>query len=224
MGQAPDPLKFHVGRTLFRKAYGVLANEHLMHPIDQGDWPVRIDGRRQLFTEDDADSPELLMQTRKHKAGTIVVLPRRTMHHDRQKQPERIHGDVSLSAADHFAWVIAAFRSSNVRRLHTLAIDNGNGRRRLLAYRLAAAFAKSVMNSLPRAIISPEPNDSVDGFPFGKAMRKRPSLTSISIDIPDGIDHLASIHWWTSATAASSHKILDNLPLLVRKIAGITLP
>ena len=78
MGQAPDPLKFHVDRTLFRKAYGVLANEHLMHPIDQGDWPVRIDGRRQLFTEDDADSPELLMQTRKHKAGTIVVLPRRT--------------------------------------------------------------------------------------------------------------------------------------------------
>ena len=164
------------------------------------------------------------MQTRKHKAGTIVVLPRRTMHHDRQKQPERIHGDVSLSAADHFAWVIAAFRSSNVRRLHTLAIDNGNGRRRLLAYRLAAAFAKSVMNSLPRAIMYPEPNDSVDGFPFGKVMRKRPSLTSISIDIPDGIDHLASIHWRTSATATSSHKILDNLSLLVRKIVGIILP
>ena len=146
------------------------------------------------------------------------------MDHNRWKQPECIHGDVPLSAVDRFAWVIAAFRSSNVHRLYTLTMDNGNGQRRLLAYRLAAAFAKSVMNLMPRAIISPTPKDGVDGFQIGKVMKKRPPLTFIVTDILDGIDHLASIHWWTSATAASSHKILDNLPLLVRKIAGIILP
>ncbi|MBH07104.1 MAG: hypothetical protein CMJ20_12370 [Phycisphaeraceae bacterium] len=52
MGEGPNPLQFHVDPALFPKAYGVLANEHLMHPIDQSDWPVKIDRSRQLFIDD----------------------------------------------------------------------------------------------------------------------------------------------------------------------------
>lgn len=51
-GQAPNPLRRHVDKPLFPKAYGVLANEHLLYPIDQSDWPVKIDNRRQLFLDD----------------------------------------------------------------------------------------------------------------------------------------------------------------------------
>jgi len=42
----------HVDAALFPKAYGVLANEHLMHPVDMSDWPVKIGPERQLFVDD----------------------------------------------------------------------------------------------------------------------------------------------------------------------------
>ena len=37
---------------LFPKAYGILANDRLMYPVDLRDWPLRIDGRSQLFLDD----------------------------------------------------------------------------------------------------------------------------------------------------------------------------
>jgi hypothetical protein len=39
-------------RSLFPKAYGILASEHLMHPVDMSDWPVKIDRTRQLFVDE----------------------------------------------------------------------------------------------------------------------------------------------------------------------------
>ena len=39
-------------RSLFPKAYGVLASEHLMRPVDMSNWPVKIDRSRQLFVDD----------------------------------------------------------------------------------------------------------------------------------------------------------------------------
>ena len=51
-GQAPDPLKWNVDKSLFPKAYGLLANEHLLYPVDQSNWPGKIDRRRQLFLDD----------------------------------------------------------------------------------------------------------------------------------------------------------------------------
>ena len=77
MAQAPDPLKYHVDRSLYRKAYGVLANEHLMYPIDQGDWPVKIDGSRQLFIDDYliasmTNVTRQVHEARKHPANPLV--------------------------------------------------------------------------------------------------------------------------------------------------------
>ncbi len=42
----------HVDRSLYPKAYGVLADEHLMFPVDMADWPVKITTERQLFVDD----------------------------------------------------------------------------------------------------------------------------------------------------------------------------
>lgn len=39
-------------RSLFPKAYGVLANEKLMFPVDMSDWPMKIDHSHQLFVDD----------------------------------------------------------------------------------------------------------------------------------------------------------------------------
>jgi hypothetical protein len=42
----------HIDRNLYPKAYGVLANEWLLYPMDMADWPVKIDRSRQLFVDD----------------------------------------------------------------------------------------------------------------------------------------------------------------------------
>jgi len=39
-------------RGLFPKAYGILANEKLMYPVDMSDWPLKIDSTHQLFVDD----------------------------------------------------------------------------------------------------------------------------------------------------------------------------
>ena len=41
-----------VDASLFPSAYGVLANERLMYPVDMSDWPVKIGPQRQLFVDD----------------------------------------------------------------------------------------------------------------------------------------------------------------------------
>ncbi|OHB75057.1 MAG: hypothetical protein A2W31_04765 [Planctomycetes bacterium RBG_16_64_10] len=48
-GSADEPAS---DRGLFPKAYGILANEHLMYPVDMSGWPVRIDTSHQLFVDD----------------------------------------------------------------------------------------------------------------------------------------------------------------------------
>ena len=42
----------HVDASLFPGAYGVLADERLMYPVDMSDWPVKITCERQLFLDD----------------------------------------------------------------------------------------------------------------------------------------------------------------------------
>ena len=39
-------------RSLYPKAYGILANEKLMYPVDMSDWPLKIDATHQLFVDD----------------------------------------------------------------------------------------------------------------------------------------------------------------------------
>jgi len=39
-------------RSLYPKAYGILATEKLLYPVDMGNWPVKIDAKRQLFVDD----------------------------------------------------------------------------------------------------------------------------------------------------------------------------
>jgi hypothetical protein len=51
--------------SLFPKAYGILANEKLMFPMDMSDWPVRIDSSHQLFVD------EYLIAVRKNLHRTV---------------------------------------------------------------------------------------------------------------------------------------------------------
>ena len=49
---AQEKLNTATDGSLFPKAYGLLANEKLMYPVDMRDWPVKITGEHQLFVDD----------------------------------------------------------------------------------------------------------------------------------------------------------------------------
>ena len=53
VAQAPDPLQWYVDKALFPKGYGVLASEQLLYPVDQRDWPVKIDNTIAVAAGDD---------------------------------------------------------------------------------------------------------------------------------------------------------------------------
>ena len=76
----PDPLPadWHVDRSLFQKAYGVIASEKLMYPIIMDKWPVKIDHSRQLFVDDyligsSENVTRQVHEMRKHPANPLVV-------------------------------------------------------------------------------------------------------------------------------------------------------
>lgn len=52
VAQSPAPKAPRVDKKLYPQAYGSLANEHLMYPVDMSDWPVQITTERQLFVDD----------------------------------------------------------------------------------------------------------------------------------------------------------------------------
>ncbi|MFH1742720.1 MAG: hypothetical protein ABIH23_27250 [bacterium] len=72
------PENWHVDRTLYPKAYGILANEPLMYPVDMSNWPVKIDSSHQLFVDNyliaSVENIEReVHQPTKHPANPILV-------------------------------------------------------------------------------------------------------------------------------------------------------
>ena len=74
----PLPGSWHTDPSLFPKAYGIIADEHLMHPVDMSDWPVKIDSSHQLFVDDYliASMKNVRRQVhpaRKHRRNPLIV-------------------------------------------------------------------------------------------------------------------------------------------------------
>lgn len=67
-----------IDETLYPKAYGILASEPLMFPVDMSNWPVKIDQMHQLFVDDYliasmANVERQVHQAVKHSANPLMV-------------------------------------------------------------------------------------------------------------------------------------------------------
>ncbi|MEX0727115.1 MAG: hypothetical protein WD065_12640 [Planctomycetaceae bacterium] len=74
--QVPDD--WRVDKSLYPKAFGVLANDLLMHPANVDDWPIVIGAERQLFVDDELiasmDGIERRINpAKKHPANPLIV-------------------------------------------------------------------------------------------------------------------------------------------------------
>ena len=63
-----DAMAATTDQSLYPKAYGVLASERLMYPVDMSDCPVKIDNSRQLFVDDYLIAKTDNVKRRVHKA------------------------------------------------------------------------------------------------------------------------------------------------------------
>lgn len=77
-GAGPLPDSWRSDTNLFPKAYGILAEEHLMSPVDMSNWPVKIDSSRQLFVDDYliaamTNLTRQVHQVKRHPANPFIV-------------------------------------------------------------------------------------------------------------------------------------------------------
>ena len=73
------PKEPRIDRDLYPQAYGVLASERLMYPVDMSDWPVKITTERQLFVDDyliatRSDLSRQLHQVKRHAGNPVLRL------------------------------------------------------------------------------------------------------------------------------------------------------
>src|SRR5271157_4600746 len=131
---------------------------------------------------------------------------------------------MSLATGDLFARIVAPFFATDFGGLDRLTVDYRRRGRPLLSCGHPHPLPQCVVDLLPQALSSPSPKNSVNGLPIGKVVRQRPPLAARAIDVEDGIDDPAAIHWWTTSLLLRRQQSPDNLPLLVCDITGIICP
>jgi len=132
-----------------------------LHPL--GKLVAAINGVGKDSLEPWAILPKLLG----HKAGSVVVLPIRSVNDERLNHPEGIHGNVPLPTCDFLGGIVASFFSPFCRA-NRLRIQDGSGWRRFLTASLSHPFYQSGMNLLLGSCDSPLAKYSVNRTPAGE--------------------------------------------------------
>ena len=132
--------------------------------------------------------------------GSVLILPIRSMHHDGPDQPKRIDGQVALAAGDLFACVVTAFLAA-LGRANRLAVDDGRRGRRFFSNGLTNLHPQRVVNAFPGSVVSPVPEDIVNGLPVGKVVRHLSPLTAGASNVQDRVDYPPPTDWPSSVSA-----------------------
>lgn len=112
---------------LFPQAYGILAKEKYIFPVDLGDWPVKIDSRRQLFVDDfllksKTHIEREFHQFKKHPKNPLYTAP---------KQPGLIYLVLRDEDGKFRMWYEARMfyidKDGNRRRRPTVYIESDDG-------------------------------------------------------------------------------------------------
>src|SRR6516165_6306835 len=81
---------------------------------------------------------------------------------------------------------------------------------------------QAVVNRLPSAVKTPSPKDAINRSPLGKIVGQHSPRTAAAVDIQDRFNHTAPVDGpRRSHLARLRQQRFNQLPLLIRKIAGI---
>jgi hypothetical protein len=127
-----------------------------------------------------------------HRPTTIFVVNIGCMDHTRDQHSQDIDQHVPLAAANLLTDGIASFAAA-LRSLHRLAVEDGRGRRGLLASLTANRCMQRLVNAQPPAVATP--TGEVPGhYATGReVVRQLPRLTASAFQIKDMIEDTAAI-------------------------------
>jgi hypothetical protein len=199
--------------------YDVQGNiERFAHPIDQSSLLVDAVG---------PDSPQTrngLRQLEQYRLGAMVILYARTVNDDFEQIAFCIDDDVSLTSVDSLEGIKAALPTS-FGCLDTLGIYHSGCWLLIAPAFLAVPSTQSGVDLLPSPVQAPFVVVVVDAVMVWEVFRQVFPLTTGPNHVENGVEHFTHIQFY-GATAPFSiwnKQWLNDLPLLIRQVAGIAL-
>ena len=131
---------------------------------------------------------------------------------------------MSLPTGDLFAGIVATFFAADLGGLHRLAVDDRRRGRRFLPCGDSHSLPQGVVDLLPQTFLPPSPEYRVNRLPFWKVVGQGSPLAACAIDVENSVDDFPTVHRRPSSLLPRRQQFADDLPLLVRDIAGIIRP
>src|SRR6266511_2686291 len=179
------------------------------------------------------DQPDAALrdpQSPQQRLGAVAVLDAGGGDHDRQQQPQGVHGDVAFAAVDLLAGVEAtAGLGDGVGGADRLGVDDRRAGLRLAAGVHADLVAEGVVDVVQGAVGGPAGKEPVDGAPGWEVGWQRPPHTAVVDLVADGVDHFpAGVGFWPAAGGVGAgrwrQQRLQQRPLGVGGVGGVASP
>src|SRR6185295_10268747 len=152
--------------------------------------------------------------------GAVIVLNVGRVHQQRDERAFR-GDDVTLASFDAFCGVKPT-RAATFRRLHTLTVDNPRGGRHVASDHLTNELDQRGVDPVPRTIVAPKIEVSLNGRARRKLLRQGSPLTTRRQNVQDRVHHRSQFNLArTSQTRALRHERRNNQPLRISQIACI---
>ena len=190
----------------------------LLHPVNQGSEITAVG-------PDDLQSAIQAHQRLDQWPSRIAILYASRSNHHCQNQAQTVHRHMTFAPRDLLARIVAAC-SRLVRGLDRLAVHDGRRRGHPAAFGLAHTVTQNVVNELPRPVLAPNPEVTIDGLPRTKVTGQKPPGTARSDHVKDGVEQTAPIQRDRSTTLSFSgfggwHQRLDPVPFVISQVSWI---
>ena len=128
-------------------------------------------------TPDHAQAGEVVLQTVEDLPDAVPVLDVGRRHDHLQRQPQRIHDQVSLAALDLLGGVISS-QPPGFRRFHGLAVDDARAGRGLPPLGSAELPPQRGTDAFPHTAAVPRPEAPIDQGPAEQVVEQQPPGTA----------------------------------------------
>jgi len=174
----------------------------------------------------DPDPPQLLAvttQALKQQPCAFGIGDRGGRHNHRQEQAHRVDQQMPFATFDLFATVVAA-HPAHRGGLDTLAIQTAGSWVLMPASTPTYCGTQAIVDTLPGAIITPNPEVMLDAFPLRVVRGQHAPLGATNQNIQNGIDDLAHLQVaWPTTQFGGRDQVFDIIPLAVGQIGRVCL-
>src|SRR4051812_24605525 len=172
----------------------------------------------------DPDPPQLLAATAQacnQQFCAFGIRKRGSRDDHRQEQAHCVDQQVPFASLDVFAAIVAT-QAAHRRALDTLTVQTTSGWMFMSASTPSYLGAQSIVDTLPGAIVTPNPEVMIDTFPGRIVLGQHAPLRAADQNVQDRIDELAHIQAARPTTSFGGRdQVFDIIPLAVGQIGRV---